>query len=65
MKQRTKKQKVIIDVYFDEKQNEYYRVKTVTGNTPDNCDSGVFLDEYDIEEYSYEWDVVRDYRDKR
>jgi len=65
MKQRTKKQNVIIDVYFDENQNEYYKVKTIIGNPPDNCDSGVFLNEYDIDEYSDKWYVVRDYRDKR
>ena len=59
---KQKKQRVIIDVYYDENQNQYYKVKTVTGNPPNNCDSGVFLNEYDIDDYDDDWDVVTDYR---
>jgi len=57
-----KKQKVIIDVCYDENQNEYYKVTDEYGDVPDNCDSGVFLSEYDIDDYADNWDIVTDYR---
>jgi hypothetical protein len=57
-----KKQKVIIDVYFDEGQNHYYKVTDEYGDVPSNCDSGVFLDEDYLDSYTDDWDIVKDYR---
>ena len=67
---KDKKEKVVIDVWFDECQNEYYRVYLYNSITqyepPSNCinGTGIFLDEHDMKEYYDGWDIVEDWRNE-
>ena len=60
-----KKEKVIIDVYYDESGHEFYKVYLdgESYDTPPNnlCGNGFFLYYDDILEHSDEWEIVKDY----
>ena len=63
---KEKKEKVIIDVYHDESGHEFYRVYLDDGcyDTPPNnlSGNGNFLNSYDIDDHTNEWEVIKDYR---
>ena len=56
--------RLLIHPHHHEKQNQYYKVTDMWEGVPENCygGSGIFINEFDLDEYAEDWEIVTDYR---